>query len=508
MLEFLLTLFLGAISLFLFSVLFGRKWREGEPPLIKGWIPFVGKTLEFRKDSHQFLTKLQQQYGDVFTVLIAGKYMTFVMDPLLYPSVIKRGRQLDFHDFSDQAASVTFGYPAVRGGRFPGLSEQIQKLFRLLQGDSLDVLTFRMMGNLQVVLRRSLSIPEGAFPKDDWQAEDLYEFCYRVMFEATFLSIYGRPEQGAAHPGMNTLQENFRKFDSVFPLLIARVPIALLGQTKGIRQKLLSFFHPCRIGKWIDPCEFVQRRVHLFDQYDTLGDLDKAAHHFAILWASVGNTIPAAFWSLYHLLTHPEALAAVRQEIMGVVSQEEAESICTRDITLTREQLDRLIYLESALNESLRLSSASMNIRVVQEDFTLSLDAQRAVNLRKGDFIVLHPQSMHMDPDIYPQPRMYRFDRFVEAGREKTDFYKHSQKLHYYRMPFGSGSTQCPGRFFAVNELKQFICVVLLMFQLELPAGQEDARLDTSRAGLGILPPANHITLRYRPNSLQQPNTS
>jgi len=46
--------------------------KDGEPPLIKSWIPFLGKALEFRKNSLQFLTQLQREHGDVFTVLIAG----------------------------------------------------------------------------------------------------------------------------------------------------------------------------------------------------------------------------------------------------------------------------------------------------------------------------------------------------------------------------------------------------------------------------------------------------
>lgn len=46
--------------------------KEGEPPLIKGWIPYVGKALEFGRDAHQFLTAHRDKHGDVFTVLIAG----------------------------------------------------------------------------------------------------------------------------------------------------------------------------------------------------------------------------------------------------------------------------------------------------------------------------------------------------------------------------------------------------------------------------------------------------
>lgn len=61
---------------------------------------------------------------------------------------------------------------------------------------------------------------------------------------------------------------------------------------------------------------------------------------------------------------------------------------------------------ESSINESLRLSSASMNIRVAQEDFSLRLDSERSAAVRKGDIIVLYPQSLHMDPDIYDQPQV------------------------------------------------------------------------------------------------------
>lgn len=49
--------------------------RDGEPPLIKGWIPIIGKALEFGKDAHKFLEKHKEKYGDVFTVQIAGWYL-------------------------------------------------------------------------------------------------------------------------------------------------------------------------------------------------------------------------------------------------------------------------------------------------------------------------------------------------------------------------------------------------------------------------------------------------
>lgn len=92
----------------------------------------------------------------------------------------------------------------------------------------------------------------------------------------------------------------------------------------------------------------------------------------------------------------------------------------------------------------------------------------------------------------------YQFDRFVENGKLKTEFYKGSEKVRYYHMPFGSGATMCPGRFFAINEIKQFLCITLLTYDMQLIPGQQHATMDKSRAGLGIMPPANHISFRYK----------
>lgn len=61
---------------------------------------------------------------------------------------------------------------------------------------------------------------------------------------------------------------------------------------------------------------------------------------------------------------------------------------------------------ESSIKESLRLSSASMNIRLAQEDFSLRLDSERSMAVRKGDIITLYPQSMHLDPEIYEDPQV------------------------------------------------------------------------------------------------------
>uniref|UniRef100_H3CDD3 Cytochrome P450, family 7, subfamily B, polypeptide 1 n=2 Tax=Tetraodon nigroviridis TaxID=99883 RepID=H3CDD3_TETNG len=471
--------------------------RVNEPPLDIGWIPYIGKAVEFGKDAHGFLLQQKKKFGDVFTILIAGKYMTFIMDPLMYPNIIKHGRQLDFHSFSDTMAPLVFGYPPVRSYRSPSLHEDIQRAFKLLQGDHLCALTESMMGNLMMLLRQQHL---GLKPKvgSGWKTDDMYEFCSRIMFEATFNTLYGTPQDGGRHGAVEKLRRELFQFDSWFPLLVAGIPIGLLRQAKTSRNKLLKNLLPNRISSWSNRSQFISRRQELVEKVDVLTDMDRAAHHFAMLWASVANTIPACFWSMYNLVSHPDALRVVRQQIFDVLKLSGVEFSVDKDVTLSKDFLDKLLYLESAINESLRLSSASMNIRVAQEDFSLHLKNERSVKVRKDDIIVLYPQSLHMDPEVYEDPQMFQFDRYIQDNSGKSVFFKDGQKLKYYLMPFGSGSSMCPGRHFAINEIKQFLCLMLLYFDLELDLGQTRATVDSSRAGLGILFPSTNVRFRYR----------
>lgn len=220
-----------------------------------------------------YLKKLQSEIKHLIrfvSFINTGKYMTFIMDPLLYPNIIKQGRQLDFHEFSNRVASFAFGYPPVTS-KFPGLKEQITRGFILLQGDNLTPLTESMMGNLMLVFRQDYLDQESS-----WKTAYMYKLCNSIMFEATFLTMYGKPPSASRHSGMSVLETDFIKFDKMFPLLVAQIPIWLLGRTRAIRERLINYFLPHQMSCWSHSSEFIRTRFEMFEQYDTLRDFDKA----------------------------------------------------------------------------------------------------------------------------------------------------------------------------------------------------------------------------------------
>lgn len=67
----------------------------------KGFIPWLGHALEFGKDAAKFLTRMKLKHGDIFTVRVAGQYVTVLLDPNSYDEVLNDTEALDFTRYKD-----------------------------------------------------------------------------------------------------------------------------------------------------------------------------------------------------------------------------------------------------------------------------------------------------------------------------------------------------------------------------------------------------------------------
>ncbi|XP_069777538.1 cytochrome P450 7A1-like [Narcine bancroftii] len=496
---------LAALSLVWFLLL--RRRKEGEPPVENGWIPYVGCALEFGSNPLKFLKTHQKKYGDIFTCKISGNFMTFITDPSLYNSINRHGKFLDFQNIAVTISRRVFDHADFKNAKYGVSYEEIHRIFsRTLQGSALDSLTLSMMKNLQFVISqiKSSSNSEG------WITESLHTFSNRIMFEAGYLTLFGKNEKAmkgndiekvnAHHAAILTVMENFKVFDNVFPALATGVPISFFRAAKASRMALEQEFLPKILKQNMNKSLLIEERINLFDHSPVLDDLSKAKTHVVMLWASQANTLPACFWSLYYLIRSPEALKAARNEIENLlrITNQNTGDI-NNPIIFTKEHLESMTVMGTLINEALRLSSASLMLRVATENFVLTLDSSRKFAVRKGDQIVLYPQLLHLDPDVYEDPLEFKYDRFLdENGKEKTTFYKNGRKLKNYLLPFGSGVSMCPGRLFAINEIKQFLSLLLCYFDMELlDPSAPTPPINNSRAGFGILQPVHDVKFRY-----------
>lgn len=158
-----------------------------------------------------------------------------------------------------------------------------------------------MMQNLQFVLRPP-DLPKSK--RDAWVTEGMYTFCYRVMFEAGYLTLFGRdtskPDTQRALI-LNNL-DNFKQFDQIFPALVAGLPIHLFKTAHKAREQLAEGLKHENLSVRDQVSELIRLRMFLNDTLSTFDDMEKAKTHLAILWASQANTIPATFWSLFQMI--------------------------------------------------------------------------------------------------------------------------------------------------------------------------------------------------------------
>ncbi|XP_004479325.1 7-alpha-hydroxycholest-4-en-3-one 12-alpha-hydroxylase [Dasypus novemcinctus] len=471
-----------------------RQRRPREPPLDTGPVPWLGYAVAFRKNMFEFLRRMQAKHGDVFTVQLGGQYFTFLLDPLSYGPILKDvQRNLDFVQYARELVLKVFGYSSC-----PGDYEMIHSTStKFLMGAGLKELNQAMLDSLSLVLLG----PHGRGPAAGcWREDGLFHFCYDTLFKAGLLSLFGHTK----NKEQDLLQAEkvfveFRKYDLLFP----RFVYSLLWprewrQVRWLQrffQKVLSVEQNLEkdgISSWLS-----YMLQYLREQGVSPAMQDR--FNFMMLWASQGNTGPTAFWALLFLLKHPAAMRAVKEEAAKVLG--EARLPAGERFACDLGVLQHTPVLDSAMEETLRLGASPTLLRVVHNDYILKMDSGKEYLLRRGDKLALFPYlSVHMDPEIHPDPTAFKYDRFLNAdGSRKVDFYKGGKKIHHYSMPWGSGVSICPGRFFALSELKLFVLLMVTYFDLELadPDAPQPA-IDPRRWGFGVTQPSHDVRVRYR----------
>ncbi|XP_078520350.1 5-beta-cholestane-3-alpha,7-alpha-diol 12-alpha-hydroxylase-like [Lissotriton helveticus] len=483
-----------------------RRRRPNEPPLDKGYIPWLGYALECKDNGVEFLKKMQKKHGDIFTVQIGGYYITFLLDPLSFGSVLKESRsKLDFDKFAQDFSATTFSYYSTPSG-----PKDLQTSnTKYLMGDGLMVMTQAMMENLQNLMLHSVGSGEG---DRTWKQDGLSHFSYNIVFHAGYLSLFGNEsaKQAGSTEKANEidrflseeLYHKFRKYDRLIPQMAYSI---LPLKEKLEAERLKRYFwnklsakntmNKDNVSGWISD-QLQCQAENGMDEYMQ----DRLL--FVLLWISQNNTGPAGFWLLLHLMKNPEAMKALREEIDHVIKTSGQEvKPGSRLLNLTRDMLLKTPVLDSAVEESQRLTTAPVLMRGVLEDMNLQMADGREYAIRKGDRVALFPYiAVQMDPEVHPEPHIFKYNRFLNPdGSKKVDFYKDGKKVKYFSMPWGGGVSICPGRFFAVNELKQFVFLMLTYFEFELLDPQEDIPpIDQKRWGFGTLHPIHDIQFRYR----------
>ncbi|KAF1996337.1 cytochrome P450 [Amniculicola lignicola CBS 123094] len=150
---------------------------------------------------------------------------------------------------------------------------------------------------------------------------------------------------------------------------------------------------------------------------------------------------------------------------------------------LTKEAVSKLHLLDSTIRESMRHSSFSILAlprRVVAPE---GITLKNGTHIPYGIPLATPMDAIHFDPAFYTDPSNFHPFRFCTpaqvAGTRTASHYANSHldptvpspkstvTLDDKFLAFGFGRNACPGRFFALHEMKLMLAYILMNFEIE-----------------------------------------
>ena len=465
------------------------------PPHVTSYVPYLGSALEMSKGIRKFIAKYTRKFRGqpIFTATIAGDHCLFIGDPDHVTMVYKYGKYLDDYALQKQFTRNVLGVTnAVEEKEiFSDLAKEANRQYHryLFTDDELNKTVMEAQNIFQDILPKMIATGKG---ESSWQQMDLYRFVRTCVFKASVAPLISR------HLATDEASRLYEAFDKGVPLMFGEAPSFLIKDAAGARRSLIDI---------ISDDEFVEQGSDLMKARTGL-DFSRNVYvrsALGLLFASVGNSIPAVFWCLLHILADADAYAAIRDEIDGVVKSRKRNDDDTL-ASFSLEELDQMVLVKSSFNEALRLYHGAFTTREATEDFVFDPKkpgGQRYL-IEKGTRVMAFPAVIHHDEEVFDEAETFRYDRFAPVKgadgklQERTFIKKDGRRVAKPLVAFGGGNHLCPGRKFISYETQAFVAVLISMFDMRL-VGSNFAAIDYASQGVGVSHPDRDIKIELRP---------
>ncbi|EJD07465.1 cytochrome P450 [Fomitiporia mediterranea MF3/22] len=203
------------------------------------------------------------------------------------------------------------------------------------------------------------------------------------------------------------------------------------------------------------PVDMISWLIDVAPKDQTIRDMIMRMLH--INFAAIHTSSVSLTHALFHLAAEPQYIGPLRDEVEQVIKEE----------GWTKVAMTKMWKLDSFMKESQRMNGinlVSLN-RKIMSDLTLP----DGTFLPAGSFLAANVIGIHRDESHYPDADKFdgfRFSRLREQSTEESVKHQMVFTSPDY-LAFGHGRHACPGRFFAVNELKAMMAYLLLNYDMK-----------------------------------------
>jgi cytochrome P450 len=395
--------------------------------------PAVVQGLRYMRDPLGFLAGFRRRYGDIFTVSFpffgkivyvaspelvkevftgspavfhAGEANATVLEPALGPNSVLT---LDDEPHLQQRKLLL---PPFHGERVRRYGELIRDVTRREMetwpvGEPFSLRPHTQKITLSVILRAVFGIEEEA--RIDRATRLIDVFSDRVTTITKFPNL--RRDLGPFSPWRRFLHAREKLDEFLYEEIALRRAEAASEERDDVLSLLLGARH---------------------DDGSPMGDEELRDELLTVVGAGHETTATALAWAIERLLRTPRALSRLRESVAAGEDD----------------------YLEATVKETLRA-------RPVIIDVARKLTAPATVGgyrLATGSFVLPAIAALHFREDVYPEPRQFRPERFLDG---KAD--------NYSWIPFGGGVRRCVGAAFAEYEMRIVLGEIVGRAELSAP---------------------------------------
>ncbi|PCH41866.1 cytochrome P450 [Wolfiporia cocos MD-104 SS10] len=467
--QVLTAIVLAIVSLVTWRLREGRS-KPNLPPLVPYKWPILGSTFDFLKDPTDFTVSAYKKYGPVFRVNLRGHTQAVVGKDQVRDIFLSTA-------FSyEEAVKEEFDLADMLGTSKTKLEPH--KLFAIVMTPYLG----RFVPVAMNVLVKALQDNLGTDKKAPVVVDNVFETILDVMSRANAVCFFG--EELGTNSELIPLFKQFagqvghwlsRKSPvlALFPTIAKTylwVKFHISSPTAAYRNKVLKHALPIvnerrrQMREYGDsynaPVDSLQAYINSVPLDQPIDEFELGTFILTLIFFSMHTTSKRTTYSLYNLAKYPQFIPDLLAEQEATLGQDWSAE------TVTHEQLKGLEKLDSFVRETLRTSNRSIALphKIVGMD---EWHLPGGYVLPKGTVVNINTEDIYYSPELQgPDPRTFNAWRFV--GTDKS-----ASRIGPDMVAFGLGRHTCPGRFFAVNEIKLALSLILRQYRISFPAGAQ-----------------------------------
>ncbi|XP_007017404.2 PREDICTED: cytochrome P450 CYP82D47 [Theobroma cacao] len=464
----------------------GKSLKGQKPPEAAGWWPLIGHlhVLAGSQLPYLALGDLANKYGPIFTIRIG-----------LHPAVVVSSSELAKEIFTTYDVAVSsrpkltvgnyLGYNCANFGFSPygAYWREMRKITasELLSNRRLELLKHIKASEVESSVKELYKL--WTKTKDEsghvlvemkqWFGELNLNVILRMIAGKRFFGAGVASDENEARRCRKAMREFFR----LAGLFVVRDAVPFLGWLDlGGHEKAMK-----KNAKELDSIMEEWLEEHLRKK-DTVGEIAKGEQDFIDVLLSVldgvdlegydVNTVTKATamtllvggtdtttvtitWALALLLNHRHALEK---------AQEELDIQIGRERLVNEADIDKLVYLQAIVKESLRLYPAGplSGAREFTEDCTIG-----GYHVPKGTRLIVNLWKIQTDPQFWFDPLEFKPERFITSHLDVD-----VKGQHFELIPFGAGRRLCPGINFGLQMTHLVLARLLHAFDIWTPSNE------------------------------------